>query len=84
MTLNPCVYCGAPWLLESIEIDHRPDCASVTGLYPVRAIDVKHRMCCMTCGDPFSLIDSYVLRRIFDHISEVVCLTCAAFDREDA
>ena len=83
---NPCVYCGAPCSDRDLEMEHRPDCASVTNLWPVIDQDVRpHGFGCLRCGHQFARGEFYTTipytdddGHTHDGTSEVLCLSCAA------
>jgi len=93
--MNPCIYCGAPWPTIHHEIDHKTDCPSVTGLFPVLDRDLGQKVpcpCgrvgrwpggfgCTACGHQFVLGEVYVLREIGPEFNAVVCLSCEATNR---
>ena len=85
--LGPCVYCGAPWHLQSLAIIHKDDCPMVTGLYPVLQQDLPRTgegMCCMACGGPFEVGDMSCRRNLEGNWSDIViviCMSCALLAR---
>ncbi len=86
MTMNPCIYCGAPWPDPVLDIEHRPDCPFNTYLFPVLAQDIEpHGFCCFRCGESFKVGEFFThipyedeSGHTHDEIVEVVCLSCAA------
>jgi hypothetical protein len=87
-----CIYCGCDCYDD--EPEHRPDCASLTGLRPIRPRDLgmrgpndpyAHGMRCMDCGDLFKLGDFSALRPTEEgHVFEVVCVGCRVLNPESA
>lgn len=85
-----CIYCQADCWAD--EIEHRDDCATNTGLYPVRGPDLGplahcpecshewrlYGMRCMDCGCEFKEGDITARRWIESDVCEVVCVGCAA------
>lgn len=102
-----CVHCGVDcyvaWYDEenaeegfdpsryADDVEHKPDCPSVTGMYPIdkRALSPwaecpecghgfsVNGMTCMDCGVEFKLGDTYAHRQTKDDMFEVVCTGCA-------
>lgn len=104
--LNPidpfryCVHCGVdcyhPWAENGShdydpDVEHKPNCPTVTGLYPVTMETLGMRgpddpyafgARCMDCGVEFKLGDTYALRRISEDGFEVVCVGCRVLNPE--
>lgn len=98
-----CVYCDADCYdedgdaLPKDEVDHRPDCPTVTGLYPVRPEDHgpevtcpkcghqfrEYSVTCMDCGTELEEGDSYAHRRISADVVELVCVPCSLLNPSD-
>ena len=72
-SLNPCVYCGAPWYLESVPIDHEASCPTATGLYPVS----EPGLACWDCGSGIAEGDVSCRRTVEEGVDAVVCMACA-------
>lgn len=76
---GPCIYCGG---LVMQGMEHMDICPMVTGLYPVIEQDLRFGFSCTVCGDDLGLGDMYTERKSGEGIGDIVCLTCAAFNRE--
>jgi hypothetical protein len=66
-----CVYCAADCYED--EPQHKSDCPSITGLFPIRENDLGPKcgncgyqpgMCCGKCHTPFAIGDFYVNREM--------------------
>lgn len=77
-----CIHCNAPGC-ESGEVEHRPDCPSVTGVYPVRLKDMwPGGMFCGRCQTPLWPGDQYSHIPLTPEgaavpVVEVACTGCA-------
>lgn len=90
--LRWCVHCRADCWPEPANQRHTPSCPTVTGLYPVTEQErhPEHGLgCCTACSAEFEAGDVYVL--VDDDTGRpaaspdcgwVVCLGCAALDRD--
>lgn len=91
-----CVYCHADcW---SDEIEHLAECATITGLYPIRGADLGplakcpccnhewrlYGMRCMDCGSEFKEGDISAQRWIGSDVCEIVCVGCAVLTVTEA
>lgn len=95
-----CVYCGADCYEDGAEdfshdyredVEHKPDCPSVTGLYPVTMETLGMRgpddpyaygAKCMDCGVDFNLGDFYAHRQRESDVFEIVCVGCRVLNPE--
>ena len=102
MTDDPfryCAHCGVDCYEPGAEdgshdyadVEHKPDCPSVTGLWPVtmemlgmRGPDDPYAfgMRCMDCGVEFKLGDVYAHREVAEDVREVVCVGCRVLNPE--
>lgn len=82
-----CVYCRADCWVD--EPEHALDCPSSTGVYPVRAEDVKYcdgAMLCGQCSAELAVGDTYHHSLLSDEdesgppVYLVVCAGCAAHE----
>lgn len=81
---HSCAYCGVD--CEEFDPEHKPDCPSVTNLWPVTEHDLgirgpndpyAHGMRCMDCGSEFAVGDIHTHRQTDSDVFEVVCLGCS-------
>lgn len=82
--MRPCIYCGAPWPDRVLDIDHDPDCPSVTNLWPVLPAEAAEGFGCCRCGHVFAPDECYTTVATPDEsghtdeqVVEVLCLSCA-------
>jgi hypothetical protein len=69
-----------------LELEHFPECASETNMFPVLKQDIEpHGFCCLRCGEPFELGEFFTYipfedanGHTYEDINEVACLSCAA------
>lgn len=74
---DTCVHCDESGC-EDGTVEHKPDCPSVTGVYPVLPIDVwPEGMLCDRCKVELWPGDSYSLIPIEPQVYEVACVGCA-------
>lgn len=82
-----CVYCKADCWPEPENQQHQPDCASITGLYPVMPTDLNPwggYGDCSACHTPFALGDLYVIANMDTETVDgsrsgyVVCVGCGS------
>jgi hypothetical protein len=83
-----CIYCGAPGCtIESVEVQHRPECPSVTNVWPVRKEELHpHGMACAVCPTVFKEDDFYtqIPSESDDSVFIAVCLACGLTRRDEA
>lgn len=77
-----CVYCGADCWPEPENQQHKGDCPSVTGLWPVSQEDVERGASCgKECGHVFQLGEYYMHTEVEengpDKVVTVACIACA-------
>lgn len=78
-----CIWCGVDCYVE--DPPHAPSCPQATGLYPVRAADLKpNGMRCIDCSTPFEIGEYYIQRPTdTEDVYEIICVGCGASGVED-
>jgi len=83
---RPCLHCGNERFDRDLEMEHRPECPSITNLWPVLDQDLADTggFGCLHCDHQFARGEFYTHAPFTDEeghthdgIYVIVCLSCA-------